>query len=125
MRCDECRFLESLPLFNRRGLCHRFPRVSASVWQIKRGSEPWTFPVMFNTDWCGEFRAKEGVALPPKKNDQLDDEAWLQLHDLAKERGGLGVLRMLNLLRRNLELQVFLVIYMICLLIVITLMRYI
>jgi hypothetical protein len=60
-RCETCRFFlyDDEGNEDKVGECHRFPR---AVGPDSRSSGyGWEFPVLYVHDWCGEWRAKDGV----------------------------------------------------------------
>ena len=65
MKCDKCHYWHSLEAHVNadepvHGHCRRHPPVQFFVTHegpsAKRDANAWTFPVVYSTSWCGEFK---------------------------------------------------------------------
>lgn len=61
MRCDQCQYWrrfnpESAPDLQK-GHCHRYPPAAVGTWHDSASADAWSFPVVYASVWCGEFKA--------------------------------------------------------------------
>lgn len=65
MTCQNCKFWEA---HGQLGACHYFP---PAVIEVRDGGAASKWPVTRDTEWCGQFQAKDDVTL----NSQLKNSS--------------------------------------------------
>ena len=56
MTCKDCEYFATVPAFDYKGTCHRYPPVG-TVWE-RDGTAESIWVEAFNDEWCGEYKEK-------------------------------------------------------------------